>query len=110
MPYYTLPKLAADKGLSEKFLRGWVAKGYLVADAKSAGGQARYSERAFEQARTLSMTGKPVSAARKRRQRCKALPLAPKPNGLRDYALNLAKQIRNGRRAGTVKKIGGRAA
>jgi len=60
MPYYSLPQLAADKGIKPKTLRAWAATGILKPSAMTAGGQARYSDVDFEAARLRSLGQKDV--------------------------------------------------
>ena len=64
MPYYSLPQLAADKGIKPKTLRCWVGKGILRHSAQTVGGQARYSDADFDDACRRSIGQKDVAVMR----------------------------------------------
>lgn len=91
--YYSLPKLAAKYGISEKTLRGWRGKGWLVASAKTANGQGRYTDRDFERARLRSVEVEaPQARAKVRRRRgFAAQNMGLAPDG---WAQKLSQEIR----------------
>jgi len=64
MPYYSLPQLAKHNGIKHKTLRAWVGKGILRHSAATVGGQPRYTETDFEDARLRSLGQKDVVTPR----------------------------------------------